>query len=260
MSDYEFDAFDDEPPRRASEAPAKGPELPGGVSLQTAAAILLVAVLLATLYLFFGPLPGDGEPAAERDAATATPRPIATAAMTPARSATRVATTAAGAAGREAGPTLPAATTGAPAPATTPGAPGATAGPAATLPAAAGLRTGGFARVTGTGSFGLRMRFGPGLDYLTIRFADESETLEVTGGPENGDGLQWWRVRDNQGNVGWVAAEYLVPVASPGSWSPPVASPTFPAGAASLEGGESESSGLGGAPVAAVTVVATTSP
>jgi hypothetical protein len=170
-----------------------------------------------------------------------------------------VATTGAGAAGREAGPTLAAATT-APGAVTTPGAPGATTVAAATLPAAAGLRTGAFARVTGTGSFGLRMRFGPGLDYLTIRFADESETLEVTGGPENGDSLQWWRVRDNLGNVGWVAAEYLVPVASPGSWSPPVASPTFPAGAASLEGGESESSGLGGAPVAAVTVVATTSP
>ena len=51
VSDYDYDGFEDEPPTPEST----GLTLPGGISVQAAAALLLVAVLIATLYLFFDP-------------------------------------------------------------------------------------------------------------------------------------------------------------------------------------------------------------
>ncbi len=237
MNDFDYDGYEDEPQRGAREA-SDGPELPGGVSLQTAAAILLVAVLLATLYLFFGPLPGSA-PDDGASALTATPRSV---------SPTSTAGAAAASTPEASAPATAAPTTDSGAASTTPSAaqaPGAVATSAvvSTVSASAALQTGSFARVTGTGAYGLRMRFGPGLDFVTIRFADEGETLEVTGGPEQSDGLTWWRLRDDQGNIGWGAAEYLVPTITPGQWAPPAASPTFPPGS-DAAAGQDETSGL----------------
>ena len=52
MDDYQVPGYEDEPP--PSERREQGSRLPGGISVQTAAAILLVFVLIALLYLFFG--------------------------------------------------------------------------------------------------------------------------------------------------------------------------------------------------------------
>lgn len=236
MPDYNYSDFDDQ-----SDEPTPGgeaaPTLPGGISVQAAATGLLIVVLLAILWLFFGPT-GD-EPA---DLPTATPAaassptsvvgggagggtpvlggvPAVTAAasVAPASMGTAAAT-AIGAA-----PTAAAASTSASGTLPTSGVPAATAAPA--TPAA--LVAGGFVKVGNTDGYGMRFRFGPGLDNATIRIVEEGETLKVMGDPEAGDGVTWYRLQDALGNVGWAAQTYLSPTAAPAGWNPPAASPTF---------------------------------
>lgn len=71
--------------------------------------------------------------------------------------------------------------------------------------------------VTGTASRGLRLRAGPGLDYLTLDifqdgdafFVMPSNTPEQTY-PVEADGYRWWRVRSPDGLVGWTVEAFLV--------------------------------------------------
>ncbi len=220
MSDDSFEPY--APDGYSDPAPAS--RLPGGVSMQTAAAVLLIAVVLATLYLFFGPLPDDG--------ATAPPTP--TAALARATAATTPATGTVGAGGLSAATASPATLAGSATvavglpTAATPSLLGASAD-ATPLPAGS-LAAGAFVTVVGVGSDGLRYRMGAGQDYLTIRIVDEGETLKVLGGPEVEGATTFWRLQDALGNVGWAAEPFLAPAAAPAGWNPPVASPTFAAG------------------------------
>ena len=79
--------------------------------------------------------------------------------------------------------------------------------------------TGTYVRVIGTGGAGLRFRSGPGQDFVTLRILPEGEVLKITGGPEEADGIIWWRAMDKSGLVGWVPESYVVPV-SPPAWTP----------------------------------------
>ncbi|MBS1253544.1 MAG: hypothetical protein MAG451_02593 [Anaerolineales bacterium] len=81
------------------------------------------------------------------------------------------------------------------------------------------VQEGVYARVAGTGSLGLRYRSGPGEDYVTWRILPEGDILKVTGGPEEINGVIWWRALDKTGLVGWTAEQYLVPVEPP-PWTP----------------------------------------
>jgi hypothetical protein len=83
-----------------------------------------------------------------------------------------------------------------------------------------------FVRISGTDGLDLRFRYGPGTEYVTIRIAEEGEVMRVSDGPQIADGLNWWRLHDAYGNIGWAAEEFLVPVAPPAAWNPPSASPT----------------------------------
>lgn len=228
MGDYGFEPYTADPEPEPS-APSR---LPGGISLQTAAAVLLIAVVLATLYLFFGPMPDDGA------AVPPTPTRL-TAALTP-----PAATTAGTAAGTSVAPPVGAGGLSAatPSPGTlagaatvsiaqpTGGTPSLLGASAVTTPLPGGaLGAGSFVSVTGVGADGLRYRMGAGQDYLTIRIVAEGETLKVLGGPETEGGTVYWRVQDALGNVGWAAELFLVPMAAPSAWNPPVASPTFEA-------------------------------
>ncbi len=94
-----------------------------------------------------------------------------------------------------------------------------------------GIAAGGFVKVQGTDTYGLRLRFGPGPDYATIRIVEEGEIFRVLGGPESAPPDIFWRVQDAQGNIGWAAAAYLVPTAAPALWSPPPATPLPQSGA-----------------------------
>lgn len=89
--------------------------------------------------------------------------------------------------------------------------------PTPTLPTK--VEAGIYAKVVGTGTFGLRFRSGPGGDFVTWRILPEEEILKVTGGPEEADGVIWWRAVDKTGLVGWAAEQYLVPIEPP-AWTP----------------------------------------
>jgi hypothetical protein len=213
VNDYERPQMDDQP---APPGGTEGPRLPFGLSLQAVATGLLILAVLAIAWIFFGPQGGE-EPVP--GLATATPRAAtavsaATAPSAPVAAATTRPTT------PLSGATFPA-VAGATAAATL------ATGPVTGGTAAAGIAAGGFIRVQGTGGLGLRLRFGPGADYLTIRIVSDGETLRVSGNPETAEGTTWWRLQDQIGNVGWGAQEYLQPVAPPVNWNPPAASPTF---------------------------------
>lgn len=75
------------------------------------------------------------------------------------------------------------------------------------------LRAGWYARVADTAGRGLRMRYGPGIESETNRVLPEGETVQVLGGPVSNDGYQWYEVRDRTGDAGWVAGDWLVPLA-----------------------------------------------
>lgn len=111
----------------------------------------------------------------------------------------------------------------------TPGTPVAM-GTVGSMASTSALKQGMFTTVVGTGGYGMRLRFGAGADYLTIRIVDDGETLSVLGGPEQSEGMRWWRVQDALGNVGWAAEEFLSASTMPAGWAPAAASPTFQAG------------------------------
>lgn len=78
-------------------------------------------------------------------------------------------------------------------------------------PTAGKIAVGGRVKVVGTEKAGLRLRSGPGLNFITFKTVDEGKVLEVLGGPETADNLTWWRLRDDKDVIGWGADTYLVP-------------------------------------------------
>ena len=66
--------------------------------------------------------------------------------------------------------------------------------------------------VSGAGAKQLRLRVGPGLTYETLQTLKDGTHLTVLEGPEQADGYKWWRVQTDDGQEGWVAGDWLVPV------------------------------------------------
>lgn len=227
--DTPLDTSDSVDPEREKRS-----KLPGGISVQTAAAGLIILVVVGLLWLLALP-----EPEPPEASATGTPgSPVGTMAAGLAVTATQrgalggtpvVGSLAATrAATSSLAQTTPLVQGGAlPTLASAPGVtPQATIAPAP----ASQLAEGAFARITGTGIEGIRFRFGPGLEFATIRIAEEGEDMLILEGPQAADGFEWWRLQDSFGNVGWAASQFLAVVAAPAVWSPPAASPTFEAG------------------------------
>ncbi|MBC7233391.1 MAG: SH3 domain-containing protein [Chloroflexi bacterium] len=75
------------------------------------------------------------------------------------------------------------------------------------------LMPGGQAVVQGTGAQQLRLRAGPGLDKEMLGTLPDDTRLKVLDGPETADGYKWWKVQTEDGLVGWVAGDWLVPIA-----------------------------------------------
>ncbi len=84
--------------------------------------------------------------------------------------------------------------------------------PVPTATPAPAIGPGGQVIVQGTEGQQLRLRAGPALDNVTLRILDEGTKLTVLEGPEASDGFQWWRVQTEDGLIGWVASDWLVPV------------------------------------------------
>lgn len=79
------------------------------------------------------------------------------------------------------------------------------------------VAVGYYAEVSGTGELGLTVRGGPSTDNVRIQRVGESTLMLVIGGPEEGGDYIWWQVRLLDGTEGWVAADFLAPVAAPGT-------------------------------------------
>jgi len=75
------------------------------------------------------------------------------------------------------------------------------------------VMAGGQAVVQGTGGQQLRLRSGPALTHETLLIVEEGTVLQVLEGPQAADGFQWWQVKTPDGIQGWVAGDWLVPVA-----------------------------------------------
>lgn len=71
-------------------------------------------------------------------------------------------------------------------------------------------------KVTDTGSLGLRLRNGPGLSYETAGVFGEGTELQVIDGPQEADGIQWWKLKSGSGEIGWAAGDFLKPVTRAG--------------------------------------------
>lgn len=87
--------------------------------------------------------------------------------------------------------------------------------PTSTVPASQ-LAAGQMVRISGTDGEGLRVRTGPGLDYVTLEIWEEGTELQVLEGPQVADGFVWWRLEMADGTIGWLPDEWLqiVPTAT----------------------------------------------
>jgi hypothetical protein len=64
--------------------------------------------------------------------------------------------------------------------------------------------------VQGTGNVGLNLRAQPTTGAAIVITVKEGNTLTVVEGPQEADGLVWWKLRTSDGKEGWGAAKYLV--------------------------------------------------
>jgi hypothetical protein len=71
---------------------------------------------------------------------------------------------------------------------------------------------GGQAMVGGAGAQQLRLRAGPGLNHETLRILEDGTQLKILEGPESAGGHEWWKVQTEDGQEGWTAGDWLVPV------------------------------------------------
>jgi len=88
----------------------------------------------------------------------------------------------------------------------------AEATPTATETAVPVVMVGTSVEVVGTGTDELRVRVAPGVTEETIATFEDGTRLIVVDGPEALDGYTWWRVKTEEGQQGWVAEDWLVPV------------------------------------------------
>jgi hypothetical protein len=73
------------------------------------------------------------------------------------------------------------------------------------------ITVGGYVKVVGAEADQLSYRSGPGLNYARLTIVKDGTILEVLEGPEEADGYTWWRLKDEDGFVGWAADKWLVP-------------------------------------------------
>jgi hypothetical protein len=95
-------------------------------------------------------------------------------------------------------------------------------------PAVLPTATPGVLVVARTDGAGLSIRSTPGTSGERIKVWPEGTKMVPLGEERQADGLTWRRVRDPDGNEGWVAAEFLVDEATFATLPTPVPRPTAP--------------------------------
>lgn len=70
---------------------------------------------------------------------------------------------------------------------------------------------GGRVSVVGVGASGLNVRSAPGYAGTPLFLAYEDDVFALVDGPQNADGLEWWKLEDpnDPSRVGWAARNYL---------------------------------------------------
>ena len=69
----------------------------------------------------------------------------------------------------------------------------------------------GFARIGNTNGFGANVRSEPGLEYEMLAQLSDGCQVELTGEAQSADGFTWQRVRLEDGRLGWIADNFLIP-------------------------------------------------
>ncbi len=77
------------------------------------------------------------------------------------------------------------------------------------------ITPGFYAIVANTDDFGVTVRGGPSTSNVPLLVADEGTILLILDGPENANTFLWWQVQLSDGSEGWVAGQFLLPVAAP---------------------------------------------
>ena len=86
--------------------------------------------------------------------------------------------------------------------------------PPITRPTVATTTLGQWVEVANTGGEGVFIRFTPRASDTVTAWPDTTK-MQVVGGDVESDGRRWKNVRDPDGLVGWVPAEYLRPTTAP---------------------------------------------
>jgi len=74
------------------------------------------------------------------------------------------------------------------------------------------IAIGGHVVIYGTGEAKLRCRAGPGLAEELVIILDEGTRLTIMDGPVPVDDYEWWKIKTEDGQVGWAAGDWLLPV------------------------------------------------
>jgi hypothetical protein len=83
-----------------------------------------------------------------------------------------------------------------------------------TVAASAAVTTGAWVEVTNTGGEGVFIRFTPRASDTVTAWPDTTR-MQVVGPDVEADGRRWKNVRDPDGLVGWVPAEFVRPTTGP---------------------------------------------
>ena len=82
------------------------------------------------------------------------------------------------------------------------------------------IRVGGRVRIINADPEGISFRFGPGQTNQRITTLNDGVELTVMEPPPGyadpyptaADGFTWWRLRQDDGTIGWAAANWLQPI------------------------------------------------
>jgi SH3-like domain-containing protein len=69
----------------------------------------------------------------------------------------------------------------------------------------------GFARIGNTTGFGVNVRSEPGLAFAVLTQLSDGVRVELTGEVQSADGFTWQRVRLEDGRLGWIVDNFLIP-------------------------------------------------
>lgn len=70
----------------------------------------------------------------------------------------------------------------------------------------------GIAHIGNTNGFGVYVRTEPGLAFEILTQLSDGSQVELTGEAQPADGFTWQQVRLENGQLGWIADDFLIPV------------------------------------------------